>query len=82
MQSPLLCESRVREAQKKLGGAESESKDYTGVYRVQAAQLQHHEEQEKRPRQARNDEVLQILQETHSSQRNQVTRGRILWQTI
>jgi len=35
----------------KIGGAESESKNYIGVYRVQAAQLQHHEEQEERSRQ-------------------------------
>ena len=36
---------------KKIGGAESESKNYIGVFGVQTAQLQHHEEQEKRSRQ-------------------------------
>ena len=36
---------------KKIGGAESESKNYIGVFGVQAAQLQLYEEQEERPRQ-------------------------------
>ena len=57
----------------KIGGAESESKNYIGVYRVQAAQLQHHEEQEERSRQTWNEQVLQILQKAHYSQGNQVT---------
>lgn len=35
----------------KTGGAESESKNYIGVFGVQAAQLQLYEEQEERPRQ-------------------------------
>ncbi len=39
------------ETGKKVGGAESESKDYIGVFGVQTAQLQHHEEQEERSRQ-------------------------------
>ncbi len=53
---PLNRNSASREAimpakGEKIGGAESESKNYIGVYRVQAAQLQHHEEQEERSRQ-------------------------------
>jgi len=34
---------------------------------MQAEKLQHNEEQEERSRSYRNDEVLQILQEAHSS---------------
>ena len=42
------------------------------MHRVQAAQLQHNEKQEKFPRQTRDEQVLQILQKAYSSQRNQV----------
>ena len=57
----------MREAIMKTGGAESESKNYIGVFGVQAAQLQLYEEQEERPRQTWNEQVLQILQEAYSS---------------
>ena len=39
---------------------------------MQAEELQHEEEQEEWPWQTWNDEVLQVLQEAHSSQRDQV----------
>ena len=45
----------------------NESKGHFGLQRMQAAQLQHHEEQEERPGQARDEQVLQILQEAHCS---------------
>ena len=49
-----------------------ESQSYFGLHRVQTAQLQHHEEQEERSWQARNEQVLSFLQETHASQGNQI----------
>jgi len=52
------------------GGTVNESKNHTRLRRMQAAQLQHHEEQEKRPEQAGDEQILQILQETHASQGN------------
>jgi len=42
---------------------------------VQAAQLQHHEEQEEQPRSSRDEEVLPFLQEAHRSSRNQVRKA-------
>jgi len=42
---------------------------------VQAAQLQHHEEQEEQPRSSRDEEVLPLLQEAHRSSRNQVRKA-------
>lgn len=39
---------------------------------MQAEELQHDEEQEKRPRSFGVQQVLQILQEADSSQRNQI----------
>ena len=41
---------------------------------VQAAQLQHQEKQEEWPWQNRNEQVLQVLPQAHSPQRNQVRR--------
>ena len=46
-----------------------------GLHRVQAAQLQHHEEQEEQPRSSRDEEVLPLLQEAHRSSRNQVRKA-------
>ena len=43
--------NRGRQNLSKYGGAENESKDHTGLYGVQAAQLQHGQKQEERPRQ-------------------------------
>ena len=45
----------------------NESKNHISLYRVQTAQLQHKEKQEEHSRQNRDEQVLQILQETHSS---------------
>jgi len=42
---------------------------------VQTAQLQHNEEQEEHARQAGDEQVLQILQEAHSPQRDEVIGG-------
>ena len=38
-----------------------ESQDHLSLHRVQAAQLQHHEEQEERSRQTGNEQVLPFL---------------------
>ena len=53
-----------------------ESEDYTGLHGVQTAQLQHNEEQEERPRQVGDEQVLQILQEAHSPQGNKIRGGK------
>ena len=42
------------------------------MHGVQAAQLQHDEEQEEFTRQIRDEQILQILQKAYSSQRKQV----------
>ena len=47
-----------------------ESKGNIGLHRVQTAQLQHKEKQEERSRQTWDEQVLQVLQEAYSSQRN------------
>jgi hypothetical protein len=52
-----------------------ESKGYIGLHRVQTAQLQHNEKQKEHSRQVRDEQVLQILQETHSPQGNKVSGG-------
>ena len=45
----------------------NESKNHISLHRVQTTQLQHKEKQEEHSRQNRDEQVLQILQETHSS---------------
>ena len=50
-----------------------ENQDHFSLHGVQTAQLQHHEEQEEHTRQTRNEQILQILQKTHSAQRDEVT---------
>jgi hypothetical protein len=45
----------------------NESKNHNGLHRVQTKKLQHKEKQEEHSRQNGNEQVLQILQETHSS---------------
>lgn len=52
-----------------------ESENCLGLHRVQAAQLQHQEEQEKQPRPARNEKVLPVLQKAHASSRNEVRKA-------
>ena len=42
-------------------------KNHIGMHRMQAEKLQHYEEQKERYRAYRNEQVLQILQETHTS---------------
>jgi hypothetical protein len=51
---------------------ENASEDHPRVHRVQAAQLQHHEKQKKRPRQAGDEQVLPLLPQAHGSQGNEV----------
>jgi len=46
--------------------------DYFGVHSVQAAQLQHDQEQAHDPREAELQEVLQVLRSPHGTQGNQV----------
>ena len=53
----------------------NESQNRAGLHRVQAEELQHQEEQEERPRQAGNEQVLQVLPEAHPAQGNQVRSG-------
>ena len=57
------------------GGAVHESKDYFILHRVQTAQLQHNEKQKEQSWQVGDEQVLQILQEAHSPQRNQIING-------
>ena len=47
------------------GGGSRAHKDYTGMYRMQATQLQHDEGQEDSSWPYGNQKVLQILQETY-----------------
>ena len=42
-------------------------KDHNGMHRVQAEKLRHDEKQEKRSRQTRDEQVLQILQKAHTA---------------
>ena len=52
-----------------------ESKSYPCVYGMQTAQLRHDEKQEKHTGQVGDEQVLQILQEAYSPQRNKVSGG-------
>ena len=52
-----------------------ESEDYTGLHGVQTAQLQHDEKQEEQSRQARDEEVLPLLQKAYPSPRDQVRKA-------
>ena len=45
----------------------NESQDHSGLYRMQAAQLQHHEKQKERSRQTGNEQVLPLLPQAHRS---------------
>jgi hypothetical protein len=54
----------------------NESKGYIGLHRVQTAQLQHNEKQKEHTGQVGDEQVLQILQEAHSPQRNEVSGGK------
>ena len=58
-----------------------ESEDYTGLHGVQTAQLQHDEKQEEQSRQARDEEVLPLLQKAYPSPRDQVRKADYTWQT-
>ena len=49
-----------------------ESEDYPCLHRMQTAQLRHEEEQEERPRPSRTQEVLPVLPQAYSPQRNEV----------
>jgi hypothetical protein len=49
------------------------------MYGLQAEKLQHHEEQEERSGQNRDEEVLQILPQAHSTQGNEIMRGGALY---
>lgn len=52
-------------------------KNYTGMYGMQTAQLQHDEGQEGASGQNGNQQILQILQEAHGTQGNKViSRGK------
>ena len=52
-------------------------KNYTGMYGMQAAQLQYDEGQEGASGQNGNQQILQILQEAHGTQGNKViSRGK------
>ncbi len=42
----------------KIGGVKNESKDYIGMFRVQAEKLQHNEKQEERSGQIGNEQIL------------------------
>ena len=59
-----------------IGGENRAYKDNFSVHRMRAAQLQHQEGQERASGEARDEEVLQVLPQTHSSQRNKVKGGR------
>ena len=54
------------------GGADYARESHYEMLRVQAEKLQLYEEQEERPRSSRDEEVLQILQEAHCPQRDEV----------
>ena len=47
------------------------------MQRVQAAELQYHEEQEKFSREARDEQVLPLLPQAHQARRDEVTRERM-----
>jgi len=49
------------------GKARRTCKDHSQMQRVQAAQLQHYEEQEEYPRPLRDEQVLPLLQKAHRS---------------
>ncbi len=59
----------------KYGGAVRESTSYFILHRVQATQLQHNEKQKEQPWQVGDEQILQILQEAHSPQRNKIITG-------
>ena len=48
---------------------------------MQAAQLRHNEEQEEHTGQVGDEQILQILQEAHSPQRNEVSGGNYYGKT-
>ena len=52
-----------------------ESQNHPGLHGMQAAQLQHHEEQEERPGQTGNEQILPVLPQAHSAQGNQITHA-------
>lgn len=54
------------------GGGSRAYKNYSRMYRMQAAQLQYDKGKEKSSGAYGNQEVLQILQKTHITQRDQV----------
>ncbi len=67
----------MREAKRtvKMEVPKNESENYTGLHRVQTAQLQHHEEQEEQPRPAGDEEVLPFLQKAYYSSRDKVRKA-------
>lgn len=52
-------------------------KNYISMYRVQTAQLQYHERQEDASRQDGDQKVLQILQNPHVTQGDQISSGTL-----
>ena len=56
-----LCPLFKTEGGNKLEVPKNENQDYVGLQRVQTEKLRHGQEQEKRPRQTRTQEILQIL---------------------
>jgi hypothetical protein len=57
--------------------ARHEGKDNAQMQRMQAAQLQHHEEQEKHARPPRDEQILPLLPQTHRTQRDEVACERM-----
>ena len=56
------------------GGGSCAHKNYTGMYGMQEPELQHDEGQENASGQNGNQKVLQILQDPHVAQGNEVRR--------
>lgn len=56
------------------GGADNACENHPCLHRMQAPELRFQEEQEERPRQNRNEEALQILQQAHHPQGNQISK--------
>jgi preprotein translocase subunit SecE len=53
----------------------NDSQNHSGLHRVQAAQLQYHQEQEELPGSSGNEEVLPFLQEAYAASRNEVRKA-------
>ena len=55
-----------------VGGVHDAHENYFGMYRVQAAELQHDKREEAAPWENGDEEVLPVLQETYDAQGNQI----------